>query len=466
MNKVLAGTLIACLASFAFSGNVAAQTAPPNYGNYQSLDGNFRIGIELSAPLFGLPTRAAAFEQTTINDITRFVDPAEIAAYLNQPLSTSIYAQQGQVNGVFDLRGVPVLAGYAANSPVLTVRFVNPVAAPAVISIPGATYLTLTDSAGQPCSFTYNGANRSQSYAQFDADTSDGNTATARRMLQCLGRAWANFSPVDPLVGNPYSLQGTMVRAGLDLTSGDSLAERSAAGNGANSAGDSWVIGGAYAGGTADRYDLTRIEARIAKGWRVFAGSRARLKLDLPFNFTRIKGAVAYTGQVGLALELPVKPNWSIEPRLSYGLVYSADQGSVGHIAQGSIASRYAIGHIGRGVLTIGNMVSYGGTLKTPGSLDLNPDIKNWGFRNGLAYELPLKMRVSQHLMSVRASYVYTTFAGDKLYNNNFHEATLSLGVRGREDTPKQFRDVVRLIFSTVQAHHFHTWTAGLGFHF
>ena len=48
-----------------------------------------------------------------------------------------------------------------------------------------------------------------------------------------------------------------------------------------------------------------------------------------------------------------------------------------------------------------------------PGDINLNPDIKNWVFRNGAAYELPLKMRI---------------------------------------------------IFSTVQAKGFSTCTAGLGF--
>ncbi|WP_353229926.1 hypothetical protein [Novosphingobium sp.] len=288
-------------------------------------------------------------------------------------------------------------------------------------------------------------------------------------MFQCLARGWASSSPVDPLAGNPYSLQSTLVRSALDLTQGDSLVEmtaRAGANTGANSAGDPWAIGASYSGGTADRFHLMRIDGRVTKGWRVFAGSRARLRLDLPFNYTRIKGASAYTGQIGLALEYPIKRNWSIEPRISYGLTYSGDQGSVGHIAQGAVTSRYVIGGLGRGALTIGNMVGYSTTLKTPGDIDLNPHINNWVFRNGLAYELPLKMRVAARATSVRASYAFTTYSGAKLYNNNFHEATVSFGLRGREDTPRQFRDVVRVIFSTIQARGFRTYTGGVGFQF
>jgi len=255
-----------------------------------------------------------------------------------------------------------------------------------------------------------------------------------------------------------------MTRDALDFTAGDSLVEL---GPNANSAGDPWQIGATYQTGTADRFSMSRIDARINKGWRILAGSRARLKLDLPFSFTTIKGAQAYTAQVGLGLEVPVKANvWSIEPRVAYGITYSGDQGSLGHIAQGTIASRYVIRGLGRGQLLVGNLFGWSATLATPGDFNLNPDVKAWMFRNGLAYELPLKMRVAGRSTSLRASYAFTNYAGAKLYNNNFHEMTLSFGIRGREDTAKQFRDTVRINFNTIQAARFHTYTVGLGFRF
>ncbi len=255
-----------------------------------------------------------------------------------------------------------------------------------------------------------------------------------------------------------------MSRAGLDFTDGGSLVEL---GEHANSAGDPFIIGATYSGGTAGRFDMQRIDARIDKGWRVLEGNRARLKLDMPFSFTSIKGAQAYTMQVGLGLEVPLKTNvWSLEPRVAYGITYSGGQGSLGHIAQGSVTSRYVIRGLGRGQLMVGNMVGYSTTLATPGDFNLNPDIKAWIFRNGLAYEMPLKMRVSGRSTSFRTSYGYTVYSGAKLYNNSFHEASLSLGLRGRENTPKAFRDVLRLNFNTIQASNFSTYTVGLGFRF
>jgi hypothetical protein len=450
--------LAALLSAYALP--VSAQSLP-NYGNYQALDDNFRIGVQasFSNPAIGNLQQQAAFHQSNITDITTYLDPAEIAAYATQivtpagaVISSNQIAQFFQISGVFDLRGAPVLAGYAQNSPVLTVRFLD-----------RETGATLIGKDGQPCSFTYNGLNRTQSFNQFDAAT-DSDLSPDTRLYACLSQSWSSSSPVDPLVGNPWSLQGTMTRDALDFTAGDSLVELDP---NANSAGDPWQIGATYQTGTADRFSMSRIDARINKGWRILAGSRARLKLDLPFSFTTIKGAQAYTAQVGLGLEVPVKTNvWSIEPRVAYGITYSGDQGSLGHIAQGSIASRYVIRGLGRGQLLVGNLVGWSATLATPGDFNLNPDVKAWMFRNGLAYELPLKMRVAGRSTSLRASYAFTDYAGAKLYNNNFHEMTLSFGIRGREDTAKQFRDTVRINLNTIQAAHFHTYTVGLGFRF
>lgn len=453
MKKLFGGVLMGAASTLGLVEEASAQSLP-NYGNYEALDANYRIGLQISAPTFGLPTIERSFQQTTIEDLETYLDPSEIAAYINQPTIGAIYSQVGQINGVFDVQGAPVVAGYQANSPTLTINFVNP-----------QTGQSILDASGNPCTFTYNQATRQQSYNQFSLDVDDDTSPTSQRLYQCLSRARSQFSPVDPLVGNPYSLQGTMARTALDLTEGDSLVEIDPS-SGANSAGDPWVIGATFATGSAGRFDITRIDGRVAKGWRVFEGNRARLKLDIPFAFTRVKGATAYNGQLALALEVPVQQNWSLEPRVSYGLAYSADQGSVGHILQGSLASRYVIRGLGRGHLLLGNMVGYSSTLKTPGDINLNPEVKNWVFRNGLAYELPLKMRLMDRATSMRASYTFTNFEGSKLYNNNFHEATISFGLRGREDTPKQFRDVVRVIFSTVQAKGFSTYTAGLGFKF
>lgn len=450
MTRLMLKLTVASLAAMAIQDAASAQTAPPNFGNFQALTQNFRVGAQAFNPVTGVTTELS-FQQQVITDIQEFLDPFQIAAALGPA-----YNDQTRVSQVFDLRGAPVLAGYALNSSALTVVFVDPTS--------GAT---VTDASGAACSFTYNGATRQASYNTFDADTDGSGTPEADLLARCLSRSLARFSPVDPLAGNPFSLLGSMAKASLDLSEGGSLVEQDGENGGANSSGDPWIIGAAYSGGSADRFNLDRIDARVAKGWRVFEGNRARLKLDIPFSYTTVQGAAAYTGQIGLGLEMPLKDNvWSIEPRISYGIAFSGDQGTAGHIVQGTVTSRLAINGLGRGRFVIGNMVGYSTTLNTPGDTNLNPEFNKFLFRNGIAYDLPLKLRLGNRGTSVRGSYTFTNFTGDRLYNNNFHEITLSFGLRGREDSPKALRDVFRLNFSTVQAKGFSAGTVGVGFKF
>ncbi len=92
--------------------------------------------------------------------------------------------------------------------------------------------------------------------------------------------------------------------------------------------------------------------------------------------------------------------------------------------------------------------------------------MKNWAFRNGLAYDLPLKFRGLGRNTSARVSYAMTNYAGDKLYYNTFHEVTLSLGLRGREESARNARDLIRLNMNLIKAGSYTSWSAGLGFRF
>ncbi|WP_373491743.1 hypothetical protein [Parasphingorhabdus sp.] len=420
-----------------------AQTVP-NLGNYQDLNGNFRIGIQATNAINGF-SLSRSFEQDTIDEIIDFLDPTEIALVIGQ-----LNAQSAEISQVFDLRGATALAGYQQNGTTLSISFVSP----------SGDLVSLDD--GTSCSFTFQGITRQDAFNQFDTILDDGNNATARQVYSCLGRSFTRFSPIDPLAGNPNSLQASLARSALDLTSSDSLIEE-----GTNTYGDPWIIGAAATTGSAGRFDYQRVDARVQRGFRVFAGNRALLKFDLPVSYSNIKGAASYTAQVGLGVEVPlIDTKWSIEPRVSYGVVYSDNAGSVGHILQGSVVSRYVVQGLGRGRLVIGNMVAYSSTLATPGDYNLNPDIKNWVFRNGLAYELPLKGGVGGRSSSLRASYAHTLFAGDKLFNRSFHEATISFGLRGREESVRAARDLIRFNLNTVQANGYQSYTAGIGFRF
>lgn len=445
MNKYVYGAIAAIAIP-----QVAFGQAVPNFGNYQALDGPFRVGVNVVNAANNF-TQMQSFEQDSIEDIQEFLDPSQIAAVIGIQ-----NAQQALIQEVFDLRGATALAGYQQNSPILTLNFVSP------------SGQLVNQSDGTPCSFAFNGGTRQASYNAFDAAVDDDTTPVSLAIQDCISRSFVRFSPVDPLAGNPGSLQSTMIRSALDLTVGDSLIEEEDGNGGANTAGDPWIVGASYTTGNAGRFDIDRVDARIQRSFRIFEGNRALLKFDLPFNYSRISGQKGYSAQLGVGLEYPViARKWSLEPRIAYGAVYSADAGSAGNIVQASVTSRYVVGGLGRGRLVIGNMIGYSTTLDPIGtSANLNPDLKNTVLRNGLAYELPLKTRLGGRSASVRASYGYTKLLGSDLRNDNFHEATLSFGIRGREESVRATRDLIRFNLSTIQAKGYHTYSAGVGFRF
>lgn len=442
ISRGAASLLLAALAQPALAQGI------PNPGNFQGLTAPFRIGVEVDNALNGF-TAEQAFEQTTIDEIIDFLDPFE----LEQVIGT-INANQAAVTGVFDLRGATAIGRYAQNGSALTIEFVAPDGS------------VIDGSNGAPCSFTFNGATRQDSFDEFDALTDPEVNSTDPRssaIFACLYQSFSRFSPIDPLVGNPGSLQATLLRNAMDLSNGDSLIEQ-----GEGAPGDPWTVGMTYSSGNAGRFDYERIDGRIQRSFRIFEGNRAQLKLDLPIQYSRIAGADNYSAQLGVGLEFPViAKRWSLEPRVSYGAVYSENLGSVGHILQGSVTSRAVFDGIGRGRLVLGNMVAYSTTLSVPGlELRFNPDITNVSFRNGVAYELPLKARVGGRNSSLRASYTNTQLTGDDVRNNNFHEFTLSFGLRGREESVRATRDLIRFNVNAILANGFESFSAGVGFRF
>jgi hypothetical protein len=429
-------------------GAAQAQTTGPGAPTTTQLDqlsSLFRISVNLRAPSGAILTDTYGLNRAERS--YEFMDPVRLRERYGAQ-----YTDRSAVAGVLDFRGLAILGFFDANS--TTFR----------ISVPEL------DRAGERYTNIFTGPTRDAAYAQFDSYVNDIEDEDAERLVRLLLRALARTSPIDPLAGNPGSIQGSLVRSSLDLSSSDSAIEQDAASGGANTPGDPWIVGANYSWGSSNggRYEFKRVDGRVARSFRLGEGGRALLKFDTPFTYSEVNGARAVSIQTAVAVEVPlIARRWSIEPRLGYGLTASDQIGSLGHMLSTTLASRFIAGNIGRGRLVIGNMAGYTQTLSTGFTgYNINPGLKNWVFRNGLAYDLPLKFRGMGRNTSMRASYSFTNYAGDKLYFDKFHEVGLSIGLRGREESARNARDLVRLNFSLVKANNYTSWSAGIGFRF
>ena len=257
-------------------------------------------------------------------------------------------------------------------------------------------------------------------------------------------------APYLPTYGSPNSLQFTAGSLALDMDDIQPEGEERMM-----PAGDSDTIGvtGTYWGVTGQqgqRYDLRYQHAR-----RIGEGSRARLVIDTPINILHSgpdkvigekSGSTALLGTVSVGVELPVKSNWLITPRVSYGFASApAFFGGNGEIITGSISSRYKLPQVGRGDLVIGNMVAYTKTIDLLLSKSFFAKVDNFVFRNGLAYQLPLKSRMFGRQASIRGSYVFTIATKDPLSYEQTHEVGLNVGVRTREAEQKNSFEQLRI---------------------
>ncbi|HZK98746.1 MAG TPA: hypothetical protein VFC47_02510 [Caulobacteraceae bacterium] len=280
-----------------------------------------------------------------------------------------------------------------------------------------------------------------------------------------------------PTYGAPNSVQFQIQRGNLDLADVDVEGDARF-----TAQGDSDTIGAAFTYFDDSGADGERYDAHYEKAWRPFAGSRDRALLDVPVNLVVLPSSTttsqsgtfttptgyAGTGSVNAGLEIPVAPNWSLTPRVAYGLADSnAAIGANSEILSGSVTSRYRFAQVGRGDLVLGDMVGYTTTVNSGiVSQPFYAAEHNWVLRNGVAYQWPLEQRLFGRQSSVRLSYVNTEVLGDQVAYRDYHEFAVSVGVRTREAELKNKFELLRfgLMWTNSGSYNAATVTAGYRF--
>lgn len=218
-------------------------------------------------------------------------------------------------------------------------------------------------------------------------------------------------------------------------------------------------------GGTATAWDMSnengqRFDLKYAKGMQLSEGSRTRLVLTGVARYLTVNDTAsglagghgnlsALSIGLGAGVQIPVQPNWWLTPRISYAAT-AASQGIGGdsEILAGTLSSNYRFGGLGRGELTMGNLVGYTQTIRTGITSQKSNDYikqQNVWFRNGLAYQLPLSGRMLGRQTSLRTSYVFTLGTKDTMAFEQIHEAAISFGFRMRETEQRTGSDLLRV---------------------
>lgn len=296
------------------------------------------------------------------------------------------------------------------------------------------------------------------------------------KITAAYARYLAQNTPNNPLVGNPYSAQGQLTRAALDLDSPsetlDETNNRDGQGRGRAPDTTGWMIGGRAGHLSAGTAEAQFVDGVFERGFRVREGSRMRFKVSVPVSYidygANRGGDGGRTATLGLrtTLEVPlIDGRWVIEPTASAAAFYASNEVSSGALYLVGVSSRYKLAPVGRGHIIIGNAITHSSSLHIEAGDFATPKIQNTAFRNGVAYQAPYGRFLGRQ-GAVRASYTYTHLIGDDVFVDEYHEVSLSYGVGSREAAVKQIGETLRFGVNGAFGHGFTAVSLTAGYRF
>ena len=268
------------------------------------------------------------------------------------------------------------------------------------------------------------------------------------RIMQTL----AESSPVDPIAGNPASLQTRMVDGSYQrhfkllasTLAGRALGQTlitqagpplwlAAAGTDTPMLGDRARDLDSRSGAMAElglaRYSRAGLGSTVASvsASHAFAtGPDRPLSVDGELNSASTEGAKSYGGNLGLAYRLRLQDRWYLVPSVSVGLSASPDLGAAGSMVSAALTSAYRLAEQADYALWMGNAVNLTKTVNTSLSgYSFNAGLHNAVFTNGLVLSLTPASLWQGHWLEL--SLADTRYTGSTVYDRRYDELGIAL---------------------------------------
>jgi hypothetical protein len=291
---------------------------------------------------------------------------------------------------------------------------------------------------------TFVGATREESRRMLRDFFKDGN------VLGRIMRELSEVSPVDPLAGNPNSLQARMITGAFDRNFRRPVSRIEAAraaqvalrkeplrfaanqprdartdASGANAMRSSSVDLGVTA--SAFRQEgLGTASIDVPFGYAFPPDPARPFSINADVQASDTEGAASYGADVGAAYRFDLNDRWFLAPSANYGVVASEDLGSLGTVVSAALTSAYLL-YDGSYSVWMGNAINYSRTLKTSiGDYSFDSKIENVVFVNGLLLSMPL-LRLGPNY-SIEYSLTDIRYTGTSLYNEYYDEIGLAIG--------------------------------------
>lgn len=335
-------------------------------------------------------TDSATVSAPNLVDLNRDLRSSNIQDLI--PLYTPVSAVSLDIN----LRGLIANTSFAANSTNL------------IVNIPDAGITT-----------SFDGGSRDQSLALFRQFIKDGGSAIPKLL-----KAYARYSPIDPIAGNPNSLMNQMAQADYLLGSLSPL-------SGCDSCWSAQPIVHQFQAGTlatrafSKGYDTTSITVPLRYSYSP-QGTWAFV-LDAPFTYNRNGGASSIYSSLGLGLRMPVTDDWSVTPTFRMGSGGSLDLACSGTFISTGLISVYNLS-VCDFVLSLTNYAGYiTSTNFWLTGVNFNYHLQNYIFKNGLSITSCKGYSVCNRPIYLKVAFEDSYFAGKRLYIRHFDEVSVAL---------------------------------------
>ena len=269
--------------------------------------------------------------------------------------------------------------------------------------------------------------------------TRDGNYKDVKNFLKNSGgdvlsqlqQKLAKESPIDPIAGNPASMQSNLVSNDYDRNFtqfATNIQQGSTASGGATTSANNNLTGIGIGYGSFTQGDMKTNVATLPLSYttRSDLDPRRQFTIYAPISVSESAGAKSYSVNLGASYRVPVNDEWALTPAVGYGIAGSVDLGSAAAMMAASLTSQYTLRLSGFD-FAIGNMIGlYESTKFKISGYSFNPNIRNTVFRNGVLASIPTT--IMDQKMAFEVSFVNTLYTGTELYSRQYNELGLTLG--------------------------------------
>lgn len=390
----------------------------------------FHISVNVTTPTFAQGAESA-------NTITALVNKLS-----DQNLNTIVgaYTNTSAANAILNIRGLTAFASFPSDSTSLH------------FSVPQA---------GVNVTFTGTTRNDSEQQLLDFLIKNGGNLAT--KVLQALVAA----SPVDPVAGNPGSLQNSMAFESFSIGTGIGVNSPPTSVEGPHGVlvrqPDLVQVGGDVGTLSAGGYRSTVVTLPIRYNLP-FSNPRWALTIDAPITYVNTQGDASYYGSLGVSLRAPVLRHWYLTPSIRVGAAGSLDLGAAAFEYAAGLASRYDI-YFHDLMITIGNGVSVVHTTDlSVGNVHVNYDLSNQLWNNGVQVVGSLPLHLFGDSTSWQAFVVDTYVTGSKVYVDHYDQIGFTVGTRSHLNT--QDWNAFRVGVEVTIGSHFNAYKIALTYRF